>query len=289
MRISQQFTARRIAINAASLVLIVFLYNEYLIYWHQMSSNCSWPRVNESQSLLNMMILADTHLLGSRNGHWFDKLRREWQQHRSFQTARQLFQPDLFVILGDLTDEGKWCSDAEWKYYQQRAQELFYVNQEQELLVLVGNHDVGFHYDLSAHKLARFNKSFQTQQSMIQLFHPRNKKQPHVHFVLVNSMALENDGCSFCRQAQKDLVRINKTLECLLNNGDHSCSNYIDSLANKIYSKPIIFSHFPLQRTTDNVCTNLDEPDSELSITGKLSSMKPKYDCLSQQSTFQVK
>jgi hypothetical protein len=57
--------------------------------------------------------VSDTHLLGSRNGHWFDKLRREWQQHRAFQTSRFLFQPDYMVILGDLTDEGKWCSDKE--------------------------------------------------------------------------------------------------------------------------------------------------------------------------------
>jgi len=59
------------------------------------------------------MLIADTHLLGSRNGHWFDKLRREWQMYRAFQTARFYLQPDYIVIMGDLTDEGKWCSDWE--------------------------------------------------------------------------------------------------------------------------------------------------------------------------------
>lgn len=48
------------------------------------------------------MVLADTHLLGSRNGHWFDKWRREWQMHRAFQTAMTLHQPEIVFILGTL-------------------------------------------------------------------------------------------------------------------------------------------------------------------------------------------
>merc|ERR550517_1891817 len=48
------------------------------------------------------MVLADTHLLGSRNGHWFDKLRREWQMHRAFQTAQTYFSPQHVFFLGDL-------------------------------------------------------------------------------------------------------------------------------------------------------------------------------------------
>lgn len=94
------------------IIFLVFFYNEYLIYW-QVLYNCDWPKSSEHGNLLNLMVISDTHLLGSRNGHWFDKLRREWQQHRSFQTARLLLQPDYIIITGDLTDEGKWCSDKE--------------------------------------------------------------------------------------------------------------------------------------------------------------------------------
>ena len=92
-------------------ILFLFFYNEYLIYY-QVLILCNWS-VKNTDNLLNIMLISDTHLLGSRNGHWFDKLRREWQQHRSFQTARQLLKPDYIVITGDLTDEGKWCSDKE--------------------------------------------------------------------------------------------------------------------------------------------------------------------------------
>lgn len=93
------------------LSLFIFLYNEYFIYY-QVLFICQWPN-RQTENFLNLMLISDTHLLGSRNGHWFDKLRREWQQYRSFQTARFLLKPDYIVIMGDITDEGKWCSDAE--------------------------------------------------------------------------------------------------------------------------------------------------------------------------------
>lgn len=47
---------------------------------------CGWPvlqKSNEDPNIavseggeIRVMLLADTHLLGSRKGHWFDKLRR---------------------------------------------------------------------------------------------------------------------------------------------------------------------------------------------------------------------
>ena len=85
-------------------IALAFFYNEYFIYHHTLAS-CKWPKSTNS-NFINLMLIADTHLLGSRNGHWFDKLRREWQQHRAFQTDRNLLNPDYIVIMGDLTDEG---------------------------------------------------------------------------------------------------------------------------------------------------------------------------------------
>ena len=57
------------------------------------------------------MMLTDTHLLGPKHGHWFDKLRREWQMERAFQTAVSHFQPDVVFLLGDLSDEGMTSND----------------------------------------------------------------------------------------------------------------------------------------------------------------------------------
>lgn len=92
------------------------------------------------------MIIADTHLLGSRKGHWFDKLRREWQMYRAFQTAIQLHNPDVVFVLGDLLDEGSYCNDAEFQYYIKRFYSLFYVPESIKMHIVVGNHDIGFHY-----------------------------------------------------------------------------------------------------------------------------------------------
>ncbi|MBN3290763.1 MPPE1 Metallophosphoesterase, partial [Polypterus senegalus] len=81
--------------------------------------SCVWPdneaplsgqRGEGSAPVLRVLVLSDTHLLGAINGHWFDKLRREWQMERAFQTALWLLQPEIVFILGDIFDEGKWSS-----------------------------------------------------------------------------------------------------------------------------------------------------------------------------------
>ena len=155
---------RHIIVLPLLVILATFFYNEYLIYFHVLYQ-CKFPTLNSTNSKpINVMLLADTHLLGSRNGHWFDKLRREWQQYRAYQTANYLLKPNYIVILGDLTDEGKWCGEKEWSYYVNRTNELFSVDNEiTKLFVLVGNHDVGFHYNLNENKLERFNRSFSKQ------------------------------------------------------------------------------------------------------------------------------
>ena len=47
---------------------------------------------------------------------------------------------------GDLLDEGKWSNDAEFYDTVARFQKIFAVNSENKLEVVVGNHDIGFHY-----------------------------------------------------------------------------------------------------------------------------------------------
>lgn len=72
---------------------------------------CSWPKLDEnvedsniipmeSEEPLKAMFVADTHLLGPFRGHWFDKLRREWQMHRAFTSAVEIYKPEVIFILG---------------------------------------------------------------------------------------------------------------------------------------------------------------------------------------------
>lgn len=71
-------------------------------------SQCKWPALNPQKEDINIpvdtvdkpvkvMFIADTHLLGSREGHWFDKLRRF---HRSSITSiKYLFVQCLCYII----------------------------------------------------------------------------------------------------------------------------------------------------------------------------------------------
>lgn len=52
----------------------VVAYTE-LLHYAVVLAGCSWPKGPDGPSL-HLMLLADTHLLGRRKGHWFDKLRR---------------------------------------------------------------------------------------------------------------------------------------------------------------------------------------------------------------------
>jgi metallophosphoesterase superfamily enzyme len=150
------------------LLLLIFIYCEFLIYYFVLLG-CSWPQLSKldqdftikpptdaNKKPLHVMFIADTHLLGSREGHWLDKLRREWQMYRSFQSARFLFEPQVIIFLGDVTDEGKWCSDKEWEMTVNRFHSLFSIPTDTKLYVLAGNHDIGFHYDVSDGRLKRF-------------------------------------------------------------------------------------------------------------------------------------
>ena len=76
--------------------LLLLLYNEFAIYYVTLL-RCSWPEVTAPGQghPLKAMILADTHLLGPYKGHPWDKLRREWQMERAFQTSLTLFDPQV--------------------------------------------------------------------------------------------------------------------------------------------------------------------------------------------------
>jgi len=101
--------------------VMLLLWCEWIVYYMSLySSNCAWPQplatensatdtssAFPEQGPLKVLFFSDTHLLGRRNGHWFDRLRREWQMERSFQTIVELYKPQTAILLGDTFDEGK--------------------------------------------------------------------------------------------------------------------------------------------------------------------------------------
>ncbi|KAJ9585291.1 hypothetical protein L9F63_002921, partial [Diploptera punctata] len=263
-------------------VLGLVFYCEFLIYYLVLLQ-CWWPELDpnkidntihlrQDEQPVRALLLADTHLLGSRKGHWFDKLRREWQMYRAFQTAMTLHKPDVVFVLGDLFDEGLWCSEKEFAYYVNRFNDLFRVSEGTQMFVVVGNHDVGFHYGISPYLHERFSSAFDAPSV-------RFVSIKGNHFVLVNSMAMEGDGCFLCRPAELLLQKISRRLKCT--KGIGRCDRGMD-LAQ--YSRPILLQHFPMYRESDVDCNEPDQaPEDE-----KKQKFRERWECLSKESSEQL-
>lgn len=263
-------------------ICFLILYCEVGIYYIVLLQ-CSWPILDENLNEitnpshnipLKVMLLADTHLLGSRKGHWFDKLRREWQMYRAFQTVMFIHNPDVIFVLGDLFDEGLWCSKSEFKYYIQRFHSLFKVPSEKKLFVVPGNHDMGFHYWLDDYLKHRFDTAFNiTSVNMLTL--------KGNTFVLLNSMAMEDDGCDFCRAANKQLQKISNILYCSKEGKNNQHCNNVKKLQ---LSRPIFLQHFPMYRPSDEICK---EPDSAPPNI-KSQSFRERWECLSKEASAKI-
>ncbi|XP_077580002.1 metallophosphoesterase 1 [Stigmatopora nigra] len=273
----------------ASLLLLLalflggaFFFCEYLIYFPAVLK-CGWPRVERPRGgggvveggppdspPLRAMVLSDTHLLGAVGGHWFDKLRREWQMERAFQTALWFLQPEVVFILGDIFDEGKWSSQKNWEDDVRRFNKMFRHSGDTELVVLVGNHDIGFHYEMDWFKLQRFEKVFNASST-------RMMTKNGINFLLVNSVALHGDGCPICQSVEKELARISGDLDCSLQNSAEGCEDA------HVYppTAPIILQHYPLYRVSDAGCTGEDAaPPEERKLL-----FREKYDVLSKEAS----
>uniref|UniRef100_A0A3Q2V9E6 Metallophosphoesterase 1 n=2 Tax=Haplochromini TaxID=319058 RepID=A0A3Q2V9E6_HAPBU len=236
-----------------------FFFCEYLIYFPTILK-CAWPKISHARggegidghsvdSAVRAMVLSDTHLLGAVGGHWFDKLRREWQMERAFQTALWLLRPEIVFILGDIFDEGKWSSQKHWEDDVRRFHRMFRHSTDTELVVLVGNHDIGFHYD----------------------------------FLLVNSVALHGDGCPICQSVEKELIKLSRDLNCSLQSAQ-SGSGVMDGCeGSQLYppTPPIMLQHYPLYRVSDAGCTGQDAaPPEERHLL-----FREKYDVLSKEAS----
>ncbi|XP_059617275.1 metallophosphoesterase 1 homolog [Phlebotomus argentipes] len=250
----------------ACIWLVLVFFCEFIFYYIVIGQ-CSWPDDTENgrDSPVKVMLLADTHLLGPYRGHWFDKLRREWQMQRSFQTAVNLFNPDAIFVLGDLFDEGKWVNDQEFQDYVDRFYSIFSIPSTTQLFGIVGNHDIGFHYQAHPKLVKRFQGEFHTTGvSLVTL--------KNVHFILVNSIAMEGDGCNLCTEAENQLRNISRILKCTRNVGN--CKG-VPTLAS--YSKPILLQHYPLYRESDRDCQEHDPIPLEL--------YRERWEVLSQESS----
>ncbi|XP_033625463.1 metallophosphoesterase 1-like [Asterias rubens] len=278
---------------AASFILI---FCEFLIYYF-VAIHCSWPeliphgngeaqRLEETQYVepLHVMFLSDTHLLGTRHGHWFDKLRREWQMKRAFQTALTVANPQAVFILGDLTDEGQWASNQEFSDTVNRFHKMFQVPEDVEFHVVVGNHDIGFHQSVTRDKLRRFQEVFEIPPVKVLTI-------KGVNFVLVNSMAMHGDGCFMCSLAMDQLLEASEQLNCTrfgspsgTKEDNQEAKNRCQKYKTLPNIAPILLQHYPLYRSTEAVCEGPDAPSLEEQKEKNIE----RYDVISKKASQQL-
>lgn len=189
--------------------------------------------------------------------------------HRTFQSAVTLFSPEHIFILGDIFDEGNWVDSNQFREYMDRFAKLFYVPPSVQVHALAGNHDVGFHYATRPFLVNRFYSAFNT--SGVRLLTIRD-----IHFISINSVAMESDGCVICEQAERELAYVSYQLNCTRGVGDEKSCAKLPKLA-AAYSQPIVLQHYPLYRRSDAECLASDMP--------KLDKYRERWEVLSRDST----
>ena len=103
---------------------------------------------------------------------------------------------------------------------------------------MAGNHDIGFHYSVTPYLEKRFREDFKTKAVEYKVI-------KGVPLVIINSMAEEGDWCFLCKTAVQSLKKGSEKLS--RKNGSQT-----------EITRPILISHFPLFRVSDEHC---DEPD----------------------------
>ncbi|KAK3515574.1 hypothetical protein QTP70_024590, partial [Hemibagrus guttatus] len=234
---------------------------------------------------------------------------REWQMERSFQTALLLLRPEMIFILGDVFDEGKWSSTKsfldglylgcdkwsclwtvkkkkerepkDWEDDVRRFKQIFSHPSSTELVVLIGNHDIGFHHEMTSYKLERFEKVFNITSAQI-------LTKRDVTFLLVNSVALHGDHCPICQGVEDKLYSLAQQLNC--STQSDAMSHYCRDVQTYPSTPPIIlqlkmlclcFQHYPLYRTSDAECTGKDAAP----LNERYQIFQERYDVLSQDAS----
>ncbi|XP_024879784.1 metallophosphoesterase 1 isoform X4 [Temnothorax curvispinosus] len=207
--------------------------------------------------------------------------------YRAFQTMMTLHRPDVVFVLGDVFDEGQWCGSMEFEYYIKRFHSLFHVPKDTHIYVVAGNHDMGFHYAITPYRNQRFIHGLKSPSV-------RRLSLRDNHFVLINSMALEGDGCFLCRPTEIAVNKIAKDLKCARKIGN-DCRN---ASAISRYSRPILLQvslptiiqvsfllqHYPMYRESDEMCNELDQAPQEL----KAIKFRERWECLSKEASEQL-
>lgn len=250
--------------EAVLLVAISILWCELGYYYLVFYINCSnWPGIGDKltendQKLTKLLVIADTHIMGSIKSVKIDKLRREWQMKQAFWISRSILQPDVIVFMGDLIDEGSFSRD-----FEELCDDFDRIfpddNPNEERIIIAGNHDVGNHNQMRDFPflLRRFIERFKATPSIGLVQTPKTER---LNIVVSNSMSIYNDTCPFCSRSMQALNKLEHFLDEKRKNDPKS------------FAYPIFLGHIPLFRKNDLRCNypaSLREKVSRDSIEGE--------------------
>lgn len=226
------FIDQRTSIKCLIIILTSVLWCEWLYYHYIIRVKCNgWPEGGVNAT--NILVISDTHVMGSHKSYRIDKWRREWEMHQSYQMSTEFFKPDVIINLGDLIDEGAIYDANNFKSSVEDYKRIFKSSYVNFLAVNVpGNHDMGHHDHVTNYPLfiGRFSQEFNTTQLLDII-----KINANITLVIINSM-LFYDNCPYCRMAYERLGQISKHL------GEDGTI------------KPILLTHIPLYRPDESLC-----------------------------------
>ncbi|XP_042610007.1 metallophosphoesterase 1, partial [Cyprinus carpio] len=160
----------------------------------------------------------------------------------------------------------------DWEDDVRRFKRIFRHPSDTELVVLIGNHDIGFHNEMTKQKLERFEKVFNVTSARILTI-------KGVNFLLVNSVALHGDHCPICQRVEKELHKLSHALNCSIQSEQHydQCKN-TESFAS---TAPVLLQHYPLYRVSDAMCTGIDAAP----LDERYQLFQERYDVISKNAS----
>lgn len=147
-------------------IIAVVIYNEYLSY--ALKSWFSWPtiRCSATSNCVKILLVADPQILGEQYETHFPRgALSRWDSDRylykTFQKAFNHVQPHVVVFLGDIMDEGNIATNAEYRRYVERFNDVFHVSHTVKFVFLPGDNDIGGENEpMNVRKLEKFQETF---------------------------------------------------------------------------------------------------------------------------------
>lgn len=184
-------------LNTLVVVLgVLALASNFYIYNYQRikKSSCSWP--HGSDAPIRLMAFGDPQITGS-NGKTSLRKRLDIYGNDHFlghiyESMAGHMNPTQIAVMGDLLSS-QWIGDDEFYRRVDRYKQRIFKNPKVDIFNVSGNHDVGYHGEMSPERVERFRNAF-GELNFVKYYN--NEGVPPLRIVVINSLALDGPGMS---------------------------------------------------------------------------------------------